>query len=283
MAQYKVPQDVEAEDKLLGPFTPRQVIYLFIALGTVGLSVGLINLFSEIGIIISIPLFIIAIFFLILALPLKKDQPTETYLIALINFHFLKPQKRFWIPGQRESTIFITAPKKVVGPRVRTIAEDEASRRLSFLANIVDTEGYSIKTPSAVQPEYVAEAVNTPDIYSAPTNSAIGARLSTASASAHDAAVEKMRAALSYSDIKSTTSPTIHQGFSAPAPASSSIFTSKLPDPSFDIPAPTAPSPEKTAALEELSKNPDYSVATIAKEANRINNSNDNEIYISLH
>ena len=31
MATYKVPQDVEAEDKLLGPFTFRQFIYLLIA------------------------------------------------------------------------------------------------------------------------------------------------------------------------------------------------------------------------------------------------------------
>ena len=30
MAIYKVPQDVEAEDKLLGPFTFRQFIYLLI-------------------------------------------------------------------------------------------------------------------------------------------------------------------------------------------------------------------------------------------------------------
>ena len=31
MAVYKVPQDVEAEDKLLGPFSFRQFIYLIVA------------------------------------------------------------------------------------------------------------------------------------------------------------------------------------------------------------------------------------------------------------
>ncbi|TAL14698.1 hypothetical protein EPN95_02230, partial [Patescibacteria group bacterium] len=30
MAQYKVPQDVEADDKLIGPFSFRQFVYLII-------------------------------------------------------------------------------------------------------------------------------------------------------------------------------------------------------------------------------------------------------------
>ena len=38
MAQYKVPQDVEAEDKLLGPFTFRQFVYLMIIGGLIGLA-----------------------------------------------------------------------------------------------------------------------------------------------------------------------------------------------------------------------------------------------------
>ena len=33
----------------------------------------------------------------------------------------------------------------------------------------------------------------------------------------------------------------------------------------------------------ELSNNPDYSVATIAKEANRINRKEEGEVFISLH
>ena len=35
MAQYKVPQDVEADDKLLGPFSFRQFVYLLIAGGLI--------------------------------------------------------------------------------------------------------------------------------------------------------------------------------------------------------------------------------------------------------
>ena len=33
MAEHKVPQDVEAEDKLIGPFSFRQFVYLMVAVG----------------------------------------------------------------------------------------------------------------------------------------------------------------------------------------------------------------------------------------------------------
>ena len=79
MATYKVPQDVEADDKLLGPFSFRQFVYLMIVLGMVVLAVGLWQLFPLLA-IIPIPF---ALFFGILALPIKKDQPMETYFAAL--------------------------------------------------------------------------------------------------------------------------------------------------------------------------------------------------------
>ena len=45
MAQYKVPQDVEADDKLIGPFSFRQFVYLLIAGGLIALAVGLFQIF----------------------------------------------------------------------------------------------------------------------------------------------------------------------------------------------------------------------------------------------
>ena len=45
MAVYKVAQDVEADDKLLGPFTFRQFIYLIIVALAIALAWGLAQLF----------------------------------------------------------------------------------------------------------------------------------------------------------------------------------------------------------------------------------------------
>lgn len=140
MATYKVPQDVEAEDRLLGPFTFRQFVYLLIAAIAGALAAALFQIFPLLA-ILPLP---VVIFFLILALPLKKDQPMETYLAAIVSF-YMKPNKRFWRPGQGETTIQITAPKIVEKSRTRDISEEEASHRLSFLSNLVDSEGYAIR------------------------------------------------------------------------------------------------------------------------------------------
>ena len=94
----------------------------------------------------------------------------ETYLAALISF-YTKPSKRFFNPGQRESTVDIIIPKAKEAPLTRDLTSEEASRRLSFLANIVDSEGYSIKgdfPPQAASPvrdDIFHEAANAPDIY----------------------------------------------------------------------------------------------------------------------
>lgn len=140
MAVYKVAQDVEADDKLIGPFSFRQFIYLIIVAIAIALAWGLSRLF--IGLII-IPLPII-VFFGALALPLRKDQPMEVYLGALISF-YLKPHKRIWEPDGIESLIEITAPRVVEVQRVKDITETEAERRLSYLADIADTQGWAVR------------------------------------------------------------------------------------------------------------------------------------------
>jgi hypothetical protein len=90
----------------------------------------------------------------------------EVYLSALVSF-YLKPNRRIWTAGQRESTIKIIAPKKVEKSRTRDISEEEASHRLSFLATIVDSEGYAIRGDSAMKDEYAAEADTVEDVLEA--------------------------------------------------------------------------------------------------------------------
>ena len=162
MAQYKVPQDVEADDKLLGPFNFRQFVYLLVAGGLIAVAVGFFQIFPLLALIPVPPILL----FLALALPLKKDQPMETYLAAVASY-YLKPRSRVWMAGQRESTVEITAPKKVDDDRTREITGEEATHRLSFLADIVDTEGYAIKGAGAnhVSAELAEEAMRTPDMF----------------------------------------------------------------------------------------------------------------------
>jgi hypothetical protein len=152
MAQYKVPQDVEADDKLIGPFSFRQFVYLIIVAMAGAIAWGLFQLFP---LLIIIPLPII-IFFGALALPLRKDQPMEIYLAAMVSF-YLKPRKRLWDPDGVESLIEITVPKVVDRRRTKDLSQSDAQQRFGYLAEIVDSRGWAIR---AQQGNSVVQAPN---------------------------------------------------------------------------------------------------------------------------
>ena len=163
MATYKVPQDVEAEDKLLGPFSFRQFVYLVIAVIAGGLAYFLGRLFLPLF-VIPVPL---AILFLILSLPLKKDQPMEVYLGAILSF-YLKPRLKIWQQDGIENIVEMTnelADKDLVS--LRDLTNEQAQERLSFLSQVVDTEGWSIRgvNNTTFQDTIVAEAKQTEDIH----------------------------------------------------------------------------------------------------------------------
>ena len=287
MAEYKVPQDVEADDKLLGPFTFRQFIYLMVMGGCIALSVALFQIFPLL-IIIPAP---VAIFFAVLALPLKKDQPMETYLAAIVSYH-LKPKKRLWTAGQREG-IVITAPKKVENPRTRDITGEEASTRLSFLANVIDTEGYAIRNDS------LADVANAPDMFDNSETYNIDTMINREQDARRAAIVDQMRTAINRANEVGATgvatggTPT---GLPNANPVGEPVATGPV--------APTTPvnplnspvvirpntlsnqgvqeNPKTKAEMTALANDKDLSVETIAKEAKRIEKK-DKEVYVSLH
>lgn len=162
MAVYKVPQDVEADDKLLGPFTFRQFIYLIITALLIGAAFLLAQIFIGF-VLIPLPLVLV---FGALALPIKKDQPMEAYFAAMISF-YLKPNKRLWRADGVTSVIEITAPKVVDEPTTKDISEAEANRRLSYLANVMDSEGWSVKgvdNRTSLKEDVYAESLEVKDM-----------------------------------------------------------------------------------------------------------------------
>lgn len=202
MATYKVPQDVEADDKLLGPFTFRQFVYLMVILGLVLALVGLFQIFPLLA-IIPVPFIL---FFGVLALPVKKDQPMETYLAALVSF-YTKPKKRYWMAGQSDSTIQITAPKRTEPIRARNITEDEASHRLSFLAELVDSEGRAIKNANTtMKDDFYAEAMNTTDMFDRSNSFTSSNIVAQEEAERRAAVVNQMREAIQASEAEQQAS-----------------------------------------------------------------------------
>lgn len=306
MAQYKVPQDVEAEDKLLGPFTFRQFIYLLIAAAGIAGAWGLFQLFPLLA-LIPLPF---VFFFGILALPVRKDQPMETYLAAVLSF-YLKPNRRIWTAGQRESTIKIIAPKKVEKSRTRDISEEEASHRLSFLATIVDSEGYAIRGDSSMKDEYAAEADTIEDVLDA-DNPVIDRIIEQEQTARKQELVSQMRTAMHRTDALIGSTPVnpqpaqpinqyplppqsvyqqpVYQQPAQPvqlqAPGANynpqAVQQPVYQQPIYQQPAP-APQPtvqQLTQAsltqaavnqqMQELANNNTFSIQTIAQQANRI-------------
>ena len=157
MATYKVLQDIEAEDKLVGPLTLWQFIY--------ALGAGLCIYLSAIAVMKGVPAFLIllvpiALFATFLAVPWGGDQPTEVWALAKLRF-FLKPRKRIWNQDGMTELVTITAPKTIERVFTDGLSQREVASRLSVLANTLDSRGWAVKNvnvnmSATSTPTYVA-------------------------------------------------------------------------------------------------------------------------------
>lgn len=287
MSVYKVPQDVEAEDKLLGPFSFRQFIYIIIAMMGVALGWGLSKILLPLA-VLPLP---IVVFFGALALPLKKDQPMEIYLAAILSF-YLKPRKRLWKADGMQSLIEIVEPKTTDELRTKDLDQDEAARRLSYLANLVDSRGWAVRGVSgvpqadnAMQDDVFFEAQQTNDILD--DNNSLTHTLDTmidrADAKRRQDAMSLMSRSAAATEIPPTPDP--YAALSAPSFQAAPVPTSSNPEPHVTynpypeaihqaVVAPiqstvTTSQPTVSADIINL-VNTDLSVATIEHEAKRL-------------
>lgn len=143
MAQYKVIQDIEAEDKLLGPLSLRQFIYaiVVVVLGFIAFKLITVQWY------LAIPFLPPMVFFGLLAAPFGANQSSEVWMLAKIRF-FVFPRLRIWNQSGIEELVHITVPKKIEKYTSKGFSGDEVKSRLSALANTLDTRGWAIKNVS---------------------------------------------------------------------------------------------------------------------------------------
>lgn len=141
MATYKVIQDIEAEDHILGPLSLRQFIYGLIAAFCFYMSYLVISKHAGFMAAIFLPPGLFCAFF---AFPFGKDQPTEVWALAKIRFYF-KPRRRIWDQSGVKDLVSITVPKKVEVRRTDGLSQTEVRSRLSALANTIDSRGWAVK------------------------------------------------------------------------------------------------------------------------------------------
>ena len=141
MGTYKVLQDVEADDKLVGNLSLRQFIYAFIA-GVLGWAsfMAVVNNLAFL-IVLTAPFMLFAGF---LAFPWGKDQPTELWALAKFRF-YLKTRKRIWDQSGAKKLVTITVPKRVERHLTDGLDQREVQSRLNALASTIDSRGWAVK------------------------------------------------------------------------------------------------------------------------------------------
>lgn len=295
MAIYKVPQDVEADDKLIGPFTFRQFIYLVIVSLSIALAWGLGTVMLPLAVL---PLPVI-IFFGALALPLRKDQPMEIFMAAMVSF-YLKPRRRLWDPDGIDSLIEITVPKIEEVQLTKNLSKNEAERRLNYLAEIADSRGWSVRNPSGVQVPNVSinsdvyfEAQQVKDVQDIDsfTMQMLDNKLNQSAARLHqemiDIAKGKAAPIIPNTPITPITSFSNQPNNIEFNPYPTSIHQTviqPLSEQRAHKPTPTTSEKSVSADIINLANNTSLSIETIAREANRIREKRESseEVIISL-
>jgi len=141
MAVHKVPLDVEADDKFLGPLSFKQFLF------GGGVAVfGYLTFFTAtsglwpLTIVAIVPTLVCAVF----AFPWSKEQPSELFLASRIRF-YLKPRKRIWDQSGMKHLVQVTVPKKIVHEMTDGLNQTEVRSRFNALATMVDSRGWAVK------------------------------------------------------------------------------------------------------------------------------------------
>jgi len=293
MATYKVPQDVEAEDKLLGPFSLKQVIFIILFFGTAWMAFALSRIALPLG-IVMLPFLVV---FGVFGFVQRKDQPVEVYLAALVRF-YLKPHKRIWNQDGFDQRVVITAPRIVEVKRFRDISQNEVKNRLGSLANMMDSRGWAAKglvtTPSdrlvkIASPRSELEAAVNTDIMDeqAKVSQKFDQLIQKRANDTREEAIQRMHQVQTAppQSASPTAAPTAHFN-PYPADIRQKVISPIGDNESADAKTTTATTQEPSIPNQvspdiiRLANNNDLTVSAIAREAHSLPSE---EVVVSLH
>ncbi len=142
MSTYKVLQDIEAEDTIVGPLTLRQLIYALLSAACLYICFTALVRGAAFLIVFFLPIAAISGFF---AFPWKGEQPTEIWALARLRF-MVKPRVRIWNQSGIKEVVTVTVPRTVpVQNRHRSLSQYEVQSRLKALADTIDTRGWATR------------------------------------------------------------------------------------------------------------------------------------------
>ena len=264
MGQYKVPQNVESEDKLVGPLSMKQFIYAIIGIGW-GFLIWRI---LQPGGVAAIPIMILLIvpvsgFMMMLAFGRREEQSFENYLIAMIRFQVV-PRKRIWLKDDYKGEVIIDAPPPPK-PKVMTSADlDKVHSRLQQLALVVDTRGHVKSSDVQIQDHtntaaQFSERVFTPSELQKPIL---------------EGGVKEQDDVLATTDITAAQAQRVdellqNQEYSIREEAKAKMTEPTTTTATPENPAQTSQPQTDNAILKKVMDSPNMSVAQVAQVANR--------------
>ncbi len=146
-SSYKIPQNVDLEDKIFGPFTLKQFLYL-LAAGLVTFVSFKLFFVAAVGIfwLVVVLTWVVAAAFVFIR---PYDQSFSKFIFSLIWFS-TKPQRRTWkrLPSLGRLNLH-EGPVRTAAPAAATPSADEVRTRLQRLAHVVDTRGWDAGSDTA--------------------------------------------------------------------------------------------------------------------------------------
>lgn len=139
--RFSVPQFIDVEDKIFGPLTLKQAVYL---VGSVGGAYLAYAVLGTIGVVfIGLPLVGFAI---LLGFVQVNNRP---FVVVVVAAFFYKMKRKLYLwkktaPQQKKAQVITPASKDLSGQKM--LAPDTTQSKLRALAFSLDTEdGYSAK------------------------------------------------------------------------------------------------------------------------------------------
>ena len=133
--QFKVPQRIDMEDKIIGPLTMKQFVSLLVGgmITYATIKSGNVSLIAIIG----VP---VAIFTLVLTFIKVQDQPFSKFLFSFA-LYVLKPKRRAWIKDWHVEgpTHSVVMPAKK--EEIKHAQKHVERAQLEELSKILDTRG----------------------------------------------------------------------------------------------------------------------------------------------
>ncbi len=130
--RFKVPQFIDIEDKIFGPLTFKQFIYLAGGAGLVYLSLRMLPFFF--GALIGLPL---ALFALALAFYKVNEKPFIQIVEAFFKFH-TRSKLYLWHKGEPKKETSATQAA-IVATQKQSVLTESKLKTLSWSLDVIDT------------------------------------------------------------------------------------------------------------------------------------------------